>query len=528
MSFVTACRASIVLAWPFPLLVFVTACSGPDAAPPTPAAEQTDAPVADEPAPGTDHVFSLFGGTIERNMANGTEKNISDSWSVKKGKEKNVKWKAALGSKAYGGPVIAGGRIFVGTNQAHGDKQATPKGVMLCIRESDGRFLWQLVHDKLDDQGIDVPEEGLASSPAVEDGRLYYVSNRCELVCADAKGDPDSGIGKIIWSLDMIKDLKVYPGGLAGGLANCSPLILDDLVFVVTSNGRDGMGKLPAPEAPSFLAVNKATGKPVWHSNLPGDGILDGQWGNPCAAEVNGKKQVIFPGGDGWLYAFEPETGTLLWKFDCNPKDSSFKKGTRNYLVSTPVVNEGKLYVGVGREPSASAGGVGHLWCIDIAKEPKNKEKDLSPVKDNFDPKDPVNKDSGLVWHIGGKVSPEPKDDSRDVVFGRTISTAAVHDGIVYTADIDGFVYCLDAATGKKYWEYDLGGSVWASPYYVDGKIYLGTGSGEVFIFAAEKEKKEPAKLKMESGEEILAPLAAAHGVLYINTGSMLYAIATK
>jgi hypothetical protein len=32
----------------------------------------------------------------------------------------------------------------------------------------------------------------------------------------------------------------------------------------------------------------------------------------------------------------------------------------------------------------------------------------------------------------------------------------------------------------------------------------------------------------MESGEEILVPLAAAHGVLYINTGSMLYAIATK
>src|SRR5262249_10474464 len=136
----------------------------------------------------------------------------------------------------------------------------------------------------------------------------------------------------------------------------------------------------------SFLAVNKNTGKPAWQSNLPGGGILDGQWGNPAVAEVGGKKQVIFPGGDGWLYAFEAKTGDLLWKFDCNPKASNFKKGTRNYLLATPVVAGGKVYVGVGREPDAGPG-VGHLWCVDPSKAPKNKDKDLSPVGDNFDPK---------------------------------------------------------------------------------------------------------------------------------------------
>ena len=117
--------------------------------------------------------------------------------------------------------------------------------------------------------------------------------------------------------------------------------------------------------------------------------IMDGQWTNPTAVEVNGHKQVIFPGGDGWLYAFEPKTGELLWKFDCNPKKSQFKplvgEGTRNYFVATPVAVDGKVYIGVGREPEAGPG-VGHLWCIDATKKPTNKEKDLSPVNDQFRP----------------------------------------------------------------------------------------------------------------------------------------------
>jgi outer membrane protein assembly factor BamB len=526
MTFPSGWRARLRLSWGIPLLVVISACSGPVAAPPSSAADKKDSDVGVEPGAGK--VFSLFGGTIERNLVNETDKKIADSWSVKKSKEKNIKWKAPLGTKAYGGPVIAGGRIFIGTNKAHGGKDDDPKGVVLCLRESDGKFLWQIVHDKLEDQGIDAPEEGLASTPAVEDDRLYYVSNRCELVCADVQGDVDSGKGKIIWSLDMIKEFKVYPGGMGGGLANCSPLIVDDLVFACTSNGRDGMSKLPEPMAPSFIAVNKKTGKVAWQSNLPGEEIMDGQWGNPCATEVAGTKQVIFPGGDGWLYAFEAKSGDLLWKFDCNPKDSSFKKDTRNYLVSTPVVHDAKLYVGVGREPTAGVGKGGHLWCINIAKKPTNKDKDLSPVKDNFDPKDPVNKDSGLVWHFGGKVVPKPEDDSRDIFVSRTVSTFAVHDGLAYIADIEGFLYCLDAATGKKYWDHDLSSNIWASPYYVDGRVYLGTEGREVFVMAAGKEKKELAKIRMGDSEEILVPLLAVHGVLYVNAGSTLYAIEAK
>src|SRR5439155_4724694 len=80
---------------------------------------------------------------------------------------------------------------------------------------------------------------------------------------------------------------------------------------------------LPATKAPAFVALNKHTGKLLWSSNLPDERVMRGQWGNPSAAIVNGKAQVLFPGGDGWLYSFEPKTGALLWKFDCNPKKAA-------------------------------------------------------------------------------------------------------------------------------------------------------------------------------------------------------------
>lgn len=465
--------------------------------------------------------------SISRNNANTVEKGILSDFSVKKGAEKGIKWSTPLGVQfAYGGPVVAGGKVFVGTNNERPRDPTVKgdKGILMCFRETDGKFLWQIVHDKLPNvDHNDTAKHGVASSPAVEGDRLYYVSNRCEVVCADVEGDQATGKGKILWSYDMVKELGVYPCYLA----ICSPLVLGDLVFVVTANGVDpGDHSLPAPDAPSFIAVNKKTGKLVWKDNSPGKAIMEGQWANPAAAIVNGKPQVIMPGGDGVLYGFEPTAGKLLWKFDCNPKKATYKpggRGDRSYLVANPVIHDNKLYVGTGQNPEDGPG-VGHLWCIDITKEPANADKALTPKNDNYDPKAPENKNSGLVWHYGGKINPAPADGGRDVVFGRTISTVAIHDGLVYAAELEGFFHCLDAQTGKKLWDFDLKDGTWSSPYYVDGKVYMGTDGGDLFVFQHGKELKQPTKINMDSSMK--TPPIAANGTLFVSNGNTLYAVA--
>lgn len=489
-------------------------------------AEETD---AEAPAPEETQgpTSAMMGGTIHRNMVNLTEKSVPDSWSVKKGKVAGVKWLATLGSLAYGGPVMAGGKIFIGTNnkQPRDPNVKGDKGILMCFRASDGKFLWQAVHDKLPNpEENDYKEQGVASTPAVEGNRLFYVSNRCEVVCADTEGDQATGKAKILWTLDMIKDLGVYPCFLA----NSSPLVVGDLVYAVTGNGvNPEKGTLPAPKAPSLVGVNKTTGKLAWSDSSPGDKIMEGQWTNPTAAEVNGVMQVIYGGGDGWLRGFDAKTGKLLWKFDCNPKAAVYKpagRGDKNYFLATPVFHDNKIYIGVGQNPDDGPG-VGHLWCIDISKKPANKDLDLSPVNDNFDPKAAVNKDSGLVWHFGGPVA-KPEEGKREIVFGRTLSTVAIVDGLCYVAEVDGFLHCLDAKTGEKHWEYDLKDGTWNSPYYVAGKVLIGTTSGDFWIFNHGKKLQEPKKIDMQS--ELKTPPLASNGMLYINNGLTLYAIGGK
>jgi len=487
----------------FALVLFTQA---PNRAAPAP-------PHRPRPAPS----WPMWGGTPQRNLVNLVERDIASNWSADKGKEKNVRWSARLGSKAvWGGPTISGGKVFLGTNnQRPRDKEVKgDKGILMCFRESDGEFLWQIVHDKLAAGRVnDWPEEGIASGPVVEAGRIWYVSNRCEVVCATTEG-------KVVWKLDMIKDLGVFPHNLA----TCSPLLVGDTLFVVTGNGIDeGHRRIPAPNAPSFLAIDKKTGKVLWGSNLPGKGIRHGQWSNPVYAVAGGKPQVIFPGGDGWLYSFDSRSGELIWKFDCNPRGSVYRlggRGTRNDFIATPVVWEDKLYIAVGQDPEHKKG-VGHLWCIDITRAPKGRDKDLSPWSDpkievpkSFDPKDPRNKDSALVWHYGGK-DPDQEAD-REHLFGRTLSTCAVDKGRCYACDFDGVLHCLDAVTGKKHWEFDMEADTWSSPTVVDGKVYLGNESGAVHIFEHSAKRKLVKKVQMK-GKIRLTPVAC-NGVLYVVT----------
>jgi outer membrane protein assembly factor BamB len=464
----------------------------------------------------------------DRNLVNSADKGISLDFCLEEDKEKNVLWKARLGKMAaYGGPVVAGGKVFVATNNENPRDPALKgdAGIVMCFDEKTGKFLWQSYHERINDDAQNYAHQGIASTPFVEGDRLFYLSNRCELVCADVNGDPKNpGKAKIIWSLDMIKDLKVFPSQLASS----SPVVFGDLVFTVTSNGinvEENPATLPSPDAPSFVAVDKKTGKVKWSSAAPGKNIMEGQWTSPTIiAPKGGKPQVLFPGGDGWLYSFEPDSGKLIWKFNCNPKTAVFNHKNKRisdkcYFVATPVVWEDKVYIGVGTSPQDGPG-VGHLWCIN-----PTKTGDVSPGDDKFNPENPKNKDSALVWHFGGKIDPEP-ERGKKWYFGRTISTCAVHDGLLYIADLDGYFACFDARTGKRYWENDLRSQVWCSPYCVDGKVFIGNDDGDLYVFAQGKEKKQLAKF--EVGGALRMPVKVVNGVLYIMNDSYLYAVKPK
>jgi outer membrane protein assembly factor BamB len=447
---------------------------------------------------------AMWGGSPGRNQVS-DEKNLPATWDVDSGE--NVLWSATLGSQTYGGPLIHGDKIFVGTNnQAERDPDHKgDRGVIMAFNLADGQFLWQIAHPKLPAGRVnDWPQQGVCSTPYIEGDRLYYISNRAEMVCLDTEGfrdgendgpitdetETDPSDADLIWKYDMIAELDVFPHNLA----TSSPIGVDGRLFALTSNGVDeGHVHIPAPFAPSFVAFNLA-GELLWDSALPGDGILHGQWANPAYGVAGGREQVIFPGGDGWVYALAPDTGELIWKFDCNPKDSVWElggRGTRNNLVSTPVFYDGKVFIAVGQDPEHGEG-EGHLWAIDASGE-----GDITS--------------SGAVWHFGGED------------YNRTVSTVAISDGLLYAADLSGFVYCLDVATGEHYWTHDTFAAIWGSPFVADGKVYIGDEDGDVDVLAAGK--KLAVLHETNLGSAVYTTPVARDGVIYIASRNTLFAI---
>ena len=449
---------------------------------------------------------AMFGSTPSRNMVS-SETGLPASWDIESGE--NVKWSAPVGSQAYGGPAVASGKVFVGTNNEgrRNPKIENDRGVVMAFDAESGEFLWQMTHEKLSAGRVnDWPLQGVCSTPYVEGDRLYYVSNRATVVCLDTEGFRDGENdgpftseqasetidGDLIWSYDMIAELDVFPHNLATG----SPLIVGDILYTVTSNGVDeGHVNVPAPLAPNFIALNKNTGELIWESTIVGEGLLHGSWTNPAYAVINGRAQVVLPGGDGWIYSFEAETGELIWKFDCNPEESEWAlggRGTRNNILATPVIYDNKVYIGMGQDPEHGEA-PGHFWVIDATGT-----GDVTAT--------------GAVWHRGGED------------FYRTMSTAAITEEVLYISDLSGFLYALDPQTGEHFWTYDTFAAVWSSPFAADGKVYLGDEDGDIAVLKAGKEMELLGEINM--GSSLYTTPVARDGVLYILTRNRLFAIA--
>jgi outer membrane protein assembly factor BamB len=457
---------------------------------------------------------------------------------------KNLKWIAKLGSQSYGNVTIAGGKVFIGTNNEppRDPKHPGDRSILLCFDEKTGAFLWQLVVPKLASGKVNDWESlGLLASPTVEGDRVYLVTSRCEVICLDINGmangndgpfkdeakymvkdvvldrgkpterpappiEPGEHDADIIWVYDMMDELGVFPHNAS----NCSVLIEDDILYTCTSNGQDWThSNIPSPNAPSFIALDKKTGKLLGEDDAKiGPHIFHGQWGSPTLAVVNGKKQIVFGGGDGFCYAFdakpvkEGDTEFLktVWKYDANPPE--YKKDKEGKLIkypaaegpseinATPVFWKNRIYVATGQDPEHGEG-IGILTCIDATKT-----GDVTA--------------SAKLWEYRG--------------IHRSISTVSIdpETGLLFVGDFSGFVHCLDADTGKLNWTYDMKAHMWGSTFVADGKLYVGDEDGDFVVLAATKEKKVISETNV--GAALYGTPVVANGAIYIQSNTHLFA----
>src|SRR5262245_15540852 len=475
--------------------------------------------------------WSMGGRDSTRNPVS-PESGAPFDWQVKTGEQaaRNIRWSAPTGTRAIGGPVVANGLIWIGTNN---DKPLDPatkgdRGVLACLRESDGKFLYQYASTRLElDRFItDWPGSGSSGSPIAEGDKLWFINNRREVVCLDTgplrRGD---GQAKEVWKYDLVKEQSVFPNSpMIPDHNNLgSPAIYKDLLFVPTGNGVDvahpGAIRVRAPEAPSLVCVQKGTGKVVWKDNSHGKEAYGGHHASPLVVEIAGKIQVIHPQGDGWVRSFDAATGKLLWKFDTNRKGAKWdwtdkSDASKRVVVATPVYAEGRVYFAAGREPEFSLA-PGRLFCID-----PTKSGDISPELQDGSGEVKANPNSGLIWDF-------TKDgDKESDRMHQTLSCVAVQSGLAIVPDCFGYVHCLDAKTGRRHWTHDTRDNHFGDPLIADGKVYVVSQDGVVTIL--ELSKRYTLLAKREMNHSAVASPVFANGTLYVLTEQQLFAIGPR
>lgn len=448
---------------------------------------------------------------------------------------RNIRWVADLGTSTYSTPVIARGRVLIGTNNGapRDPRQEGDRAVLMCFAESSGRLVWQLVVPKLPEcPYLDCPGAGLTASPAVEGDRVYLVNNRAEVMCLDLDGlangndgpyqdesrhaaprgvepAPTGALdGDILWVTDLRREVDVYPHDSA----NISVLVQGDHLYVSTPNGVDHTHRhRPSPRAPGLVVLDKHTGRIVAQDDTGiGARVFHSTFSSASFGVAAGRPLVFHGGGDGVVYAFEalpaaapatvrPASLKLAWSFDCDPaapkENISQYQGNRrtspSSIVGMPVFHGDRIYVAAGGDPWH---GKRECWlfCLDATGA-----GDVTRT--------------AAVWTY-------PLER-------HCISTPSVtEDGLVFIADMGRMLHAVDGRTGRALWTQELDGEVWGSTLVADGKVYVGTHRGTLWVLRAGRAKEVLGSTNL--GRPIHTTPVAANGVLYVATMNRLYALA--
>ncbi len=238
---------------------------------------------------------------------------------------------------------------------------------------------------------------------------------------------------------------------------------------------------------------------PMFRANLQHTGVYEGpgirklggvQWRFKTEGKVISSPAVsdgiVYAGStDQHLYAVDQGTGALKWKFQ-----------TQSRVTSSPAVSGGAVFFGSfdGNFYALDAGTGTLKWKFATEGERRWSHRGLH----------------GL--HPDGETMPDPWDFY--------LSSPAVFEGVVYFGSGDGFLYALDASTGKLKWKFRTGSVVHASPAIDDGTVFV--GSWDSGLYALEAATGKP-KWKLQTGTDPQAgnqqgfqsSPAVANGIVY-------------
>jgi outer membrane protein assembly factor BamB len=214
-----------------------------------------------------------------------------------------------------------------------------------------------------------------------------------------------------------------------------------------------------------LAALNPDNGKPVWSA----DRKTSISWSSPSVINAAGRKLVVTITCDA-VEAFDAASGSPVWQLNCMGGE----------VGTSAAYSEGRILVANDNACAAAISAI----------------------------------DGKLLWKNNELTLPD-------------VASPVAFENAMYLFASSGVVSCVDAASGKKLWEKELGTGFYSSPLLVSGRIIVFNMEGNAFIIKPDREKyiQEAA---WTLGEKVVATPAVVDGRLYIRTDKFLYCIGDK
>ena len=392
----------------------------------------------------------------------------------------NVAWKTAIPGLGHGSPIVWGDRVFVTTavssrggatfkpglyGEGTASEDRSPQQwKILALDAATGTILW----DRTAYEGVPRDKRHIkntyASSTPATDGRYvaaFFGSEGLYVYTVDGEPAWKKSFGHLDFGA---YDLPEYEWGSA-----TSPIIYEDLVIIqVDLHG------------PSFVAAyDLATGEERWRSErdeLP-------SWSTPTVYPGTARAEVV-TNSPNYIRGLDPATGRELWRLGRSSK----------ITAPTPIFDGDLIVVASGRGPERP---------INVIKA--GATGDITPPGDEM---------SGgpLVWSKRGR--------------GSYMPTPLIYQGYLYVLANQGIFDCYELRTGREVYRQRIphtGSGFSASPVAADGRIYLSSEDGDIFVVRAGPDFELLGTNRM--GELLMATPAFAGDTLFVRGVTHLFAI---
>jgi outer membrane protein assembly factor BamB len=409
--------------------------------------------------------------------------NLPERWNGTTGE--NVRWQVAVPGLAHSSPIVWGDRVYVtsavssrpgatfkpglyGAGTASEDR-SVQRWIVIALDRRTGATIWErTAYEGVPKEKRHIKATYANATPATNGQAIVTFFGSQGLYAFEANGN-------LRWKKDLgvlnggAYDLPEYEWGTAS-----SPIIYKDLVIVQCDTQDESF----------VLAADIGTGDTRWKTirrELP-------SWGTPTVYQgPGGIGAELITNASNFIRGYDPETGKERWRLG----------GSSKITAPTPVFSGGTVIVASGRAPERP------IFAIK-----PGGQGDISLTGD-------ADSNTNVLWHKRGR--------------GSYMPTPLIYGGIVYVLANDGVFDAYDLQTGREIYRQRLqhqGSGFSASPVAADGRIYLSSEDGDIFVVRSGTEFQQLAKNTM--GEPLMATPALADGTMYVRGERHLFAIAPR